>query len=58
MKKKKSQLIPQKYKKEKRKKKRSENTMKIICQQIQQPRRNGQDFRNTEPTKIESRRNR
>ena len=30
----------------------------IICQHSQQPRRNGQVSRNTEPTKIESRRNR
>ena len=62
MKKKKSQLILQKYKERERERKRvhaheRETTMNNYMATNLTPRRKGQLFRNTEPTKTESRRN-
>ena len=51
MKKEKFQPLPQKHKNHKR------ILLKIICQQIWQPRRNGQISRNIQSTRTELRRN-
>ena len=58
MSKEKTQRILQKYKKQKKKRERERILSTIVCQQIRQPRRNGQLSRDLQPGNTEPRRNR